>query len=370
MIEKFLLTCAISVTVLSVSAQNSFSGKTDKDNVSAVCNAVAAWQIANHANSRHHQLDWTNGALYRGMVEWGKTSGNKNCIDFVTKIGKNHNWAMWRRPYHADDICVGQAFIELYRMTGNKSMLQPVMERAYYVATHPSKAPLLKTDPIGKDERWSWCDALFMAPPVYAALYDITGDKTYAEYMDSEYRICVDSLYDREEKLFYRDCKRIPLREANGSKQLWGRGNGWVFGGIPLILENLPQNHPTRFYYIELFKEMAPSILRTQDKNGAWHSSLLDPDSYPLPENSCSAFFCYGLAWGIRNGYLTDPAYRTALKKGWASLVAGVHSDGKLGYIQPVGAAPKAVGANATDVYGVGAFLLAGSELYRMDNAK
>ena len=42
-----------------------------------------------------------------------------------------------------------------------------------------------------------------------------------------------------------------------------------------------------------------------------------------------------------------------------------VHADGKLGYIQPVGAAPRAAGFDATDVYGVGACLLAGSELYK-----
>lgn len=85
-------------------------------------------------------------------------------------------------------------------------------------------------------------DALFMAPPVYAALYTITGDKIYLNYMDSEYKECVDSLYDKEDHLFYRDNKRIPLREKNGSKQFWGRGNGWVFAGLPLIIDNLPLN--------------------------------------------------------------------------------------------------------------------------------
>lgn len=52
-----------------------------------------------------------------------------------------------------------------------------------------------------------------------------------------------------------------------------------------------------------------------------------------------------------------------------AIISKAVHSDGKLGYIQPVGAAPKAAGFDATDVYGVGAFLLAGSELYKLSCA-
>ncbi len=351
-------------------AQSGYSGSMDKTDVNRVCNAVAYWQIANHHKVKHNPLDWTNGALYRGMVEWAKTSGNDDFNDFVVNIGRRHGWNMWNRPYHADDITVGQAFIELYRIHGEPQMMRPAMERAFWVASHPSQAPLLKTDPLGKDERWSWCDALFMAPPVYAVLYTMTGERVYLDYMNSEYKVCVDSLYDREAGLFYRDVKRKPLREPNGAKQFWGRGNGWVFGGLPLIISNLPADEPSREYYIDLFRRMAVRLLKLQDADGAWHSSLLDTESYPLPENSASAFFCYGFAWGINNGYLSPDDYKPALERGWGSLVSAVSDEGRLGYIQPVGAAPKATGIEATDVYGVGAFLLAGSEIFLMSSPR
>lgn len=341
------------------------SGEMSLDFIYEICNSVSDWQISNHDRVKHHPLDWTNGALYRGMVEWAKVSGNEKCYKFVYDIGVEHNWNMWNRTYHADDICVGQAFIELYRKYGDKRMLQPVLERAYYVANHPSDAPLLKTNPIGSNERWSWCDALFMAPPVYAALYSITGESVYLDYLDKEFKECVDSLYDKKFKLFYRDNARIKLKEKNGAKQFWGRGNGWVFAGLPLIIDNLPLNCASRDYYISLFVEMAEAVLETQCEGGEWRSSLLDPDSYKMPENSCSAFMCYGLTWGIRNGYLPYRQYGGAVKKAWKSLVNAVHEDGKVGYIQPVGASPKSAGPDSTDVYGVGAFLLAGSELYR-----
>lgn len=366
--KKYVSILAFLTGSVLCSAGNPYSGEIVRKDIQKVCNAVAEWQIEHHKEAKHHQLDWTNGALYRGMTEWGKVSGNQACYDFVQAIGEKYNWNMWDRPYHADDICVGQAFIEMYRKTGERKMLQPTMERAFYIANHPSVAPLLKTDPIGKDERWSWCDALFMAPPVYAALYRITGEKIYLDYMDKEYKACVDSLYDSAEKLFYRDNKRIPLRESNGAKQFWGRGNGWVFGGLPLIIDNLPTETVHRSYYIGLFIEMAESVKRTQCEGGDWRTSLLNPDSYDMPENSCSAFMCYGIAWGIKNGYLTKKAFMPVLTKGWKSLVSAVHKEGKLGYIQPVGAAPKAAGADATDVYGVGAFLLAGSEILKLTN--
>lgn len=347
-------------------AQSPFSGNLKKKDVEKVCHAVAAWQITHQQEVKHHPLDWTNGALYRGLAEWGKTSGNQACYQLILAVGEKYNWNMWDRPYHADDICVGQAFIEMYRKTGDTRMLQPVKERAFYVASHPSDAPLLKTDPVGTNERWSWSDALFMAPPVYAALYQITGERIYLDYMNKEYNACVEALYDKEEHLFYRDNKRIPLREKNGAKQFWGRGNGWVFGGLPLIIDNLPIECADRAYYIHLFVEMAEAVKKVQCSGGDWRTSLLDPASYDMPENSCSAFMCYGIAWGIRNGWLSKRSYLPVLEKGWKSLVKSVHPDGKVGYIQPVGAAPKAAGYDATDVYGVGAFLLAGSEIYKL----
>ena len=337
----------------------------DSVSVMGACNSVADWQIDNISKSGHHELEWTNGVLYKGMTMWGAVSGQEKYLDFVRGIGEKHSWRMYDRPYHADDICVGQAFIDLYRIYGDSRMLQPVLERGFYVSNHPSKAVLSKNDPAGKFERWSWCDALFMAAPVYAALYEMTGEKCYADYLDHEFRVCTDSLYDRSACLYYRDCNRIPLREPNGGKQFWGRGNGWVFAAIPLVLDNLPENHPTRPYYEKIFRDMAGSVIDAQDETGAWHASMLDPHAYPMPENSGSALFCYGLAWGINNGLLEGPAWPEALMKGWNSLQSYILPDGKLGYIQPVGAAPVSVGAESTDVYGVGGFLLAGSELLK-----
>lgn len=356
----------LAATSMSIHAEGKFSGKATPEDIIAVCDTVAGWQMANHHLSRHGKLSWTNGALYVGMFEWAELNDDKEIFSFLKKIGKDNNWAMGRRPYHADDICVGQTFIKMYKKYGDKKMLQPTLERAFYVASHPSKAPLTKADEVGKSERWSWCDALFMAPPVYAALYELTGEKVFIEYMDNEFRECTDSLYDLDEHLYYRDALRIPKREKNGAKQFWARGDGWVFAGIPLILESLPADHPTRPYYEQIFKEMAVSVIKTQDKEGHWHASLLDPESYPDPENSASGFFCYGLGWGIRNGLLDKATYWKPLKKGWKALVEGVHPDGMVGYIQPVGASPQAANENSTDVYGIGAFLLAGSEMLRL----
>ncbi|HEU5071231.1 MAG TPA: hypothetical protein VFV96_12565 [Verrucomicrobiae bacterium] len=46
-----------------------------------------------------------------------------------------------------------------------------------------------------------------------------------------------------------------------------------------------------------------------------------------------------------------------------------MNADGKLTHVQPVGADPKKFDPEHTEVYAVGAFLLAGSEVYQIHQA-
>ena len=109
---------------------------------------------------------------------------------------------------------------------------------------------------------------------------------------------------------------------------------------------------------------MMKRVAGLQDKNGFWHSSLLDVKSYPMPETSSTGFFTYGLAWGINRGLLSSKKYKPVALKAWKALNSAVHPDGKLGWVQPIGADPKSVTADMTEVYGVGAYLMAGSQMY------
>ncbi|MGH7991704.1 MAG: glycoside hydrolase family 88 protein, partial [Limisphaerales bacterium] len=151
------------------------------------------------------------------------------------------------------------------------------------------------------------------------------------------------------------------------------RGNGWVMAGIVRILQYLPMNHPDRPRFEKLFKDMAEKILTCQQPDGLWRASLLDPKNYPAKETSGSGFFTYALAWGVNQGLLDRAKFEPAIQKAWMALVGCVDADGKLTNVQPVGADPKNFAADSTEPYGVGAFLLAGSEIYRMavlENAK
>lgn len=208
-----------------------------------------------------------------------------------------------------------------------------------------------------------WCDALFMAPPVWAGLSEATAQHKYIDYMDHEWSITQHLLYDPEIHLFSRDANYLAKREANGQKVFWSRGNGWVMDGLVRVLSALPPNDPSRERYVALLKQMAGEVAAIQGTDGLWRAGLLDDKSYPLPEVSGSAFFVYSIAWGVNHGCLDAHTYRPLLEKGWKGLLAHVYQDGRLGCIQPVGEAPGHYKPSSSYVFGTGAFLLAGSEL-------
>jgi hypothetical protein len=68
----------------------------------------------------------------------------------------------------------------------------------------------------------------------------------------------------------------------------------------------------------------------------------------------------------VNQGLLDHKSYDPAVRKAWAALVSCVQNDGKLTHVQPIGADPQKFPDDSTEVYGVGAFLLAGSEIHRM----
>jgi unsaturated rhamnogalacturonyl hydrolase len=331
--------------------------------VTQVLSRAADWQLANPG--KYKTTDWTQGALYAGMTAWGLLADDSKYLNAMRAIGEANQWQPGPRPYHADDHCVGQMYLELYSLSREAKMMKGIRSRFEQILDQPADVNL-KFGSKRCQDRWAWCDALFMSPTVWTKLYAVTGEKKYLDFMDREYWATAEYLYDREENLFYRDSRYFELREKNGKKMFWGRGNGWVFAGLAVILQDLPPDFPSRPRYETLFKEMAARLKALQSDDGYWRSSLLDATNYPNPETSGTGFFTYGLAWGINHGYLDRAEFLPAVRKGWQALTGSVQPDGKLIHVQPVGADPKTFSPDHSDVYAVGGFLLAGCEIYKL----
>lgn len=351
--------------------QTSPSGKLNKSTVKAAMKTVADWQLKEPLV--HHLGDWTNAALYAGMVEWAKLSGDSIYFDYLRDKGDKIQWSRLLRTnpdfrYHADDYATGQMFVEMYRIFKEEKMIKSTGQYFDFMLKYPSKRSLKFTWDPGSfpTERWSWCDALFMAPTVWAKMAKLQNREDYRTFMHQEFKYTYDYLYDTKEHLFFRDDRYFDQKEANGAKVFWGRGNGWVIAGLPKIIEELPKDWENRKFYEKLYVEMAKKIASLQDEEGYWRASLLDPASYPNPETSSTGFFTYALAWGVNNGYLSKKKFQPLVLKSWQALVKAVYPDGKLGWVQPVGQDPKEVTQDMTEVYGVGAFLLAGTEVMKM----
>ena len=333
---------------------------------------AADWQLANPG--RWEPTLWTQATFYAGAMALADLSASPRFHDAMMQMGEKAGWRLCdyhRSPYDADDHCVGQIFAELYLRHRDPKMLAPTIARFEYVLAHPKDDNLVYDRMLNPDRRdhWSWCDALFMGPPAWVRLYAATGKQAYLDFAVEKWWKTSDYLYDKEEHLYFRDSTFFARREANGRKIFWGRGNGWVMGGLVRVLQFLPADHPARPRFVRQFQEMAARVQSCQQPDGLWRASLLDPASYPLRETSGSGFFTYALAWGVNQGLLERARFEPAVKKAWLALADCVSPDGRLSHVQPVGGDPRRFDENATEVYGVGAFLLAGSEVYRMVGA-
>ena len=198
-----------------------------KAEIKSIMRKVADWQIANpHPALEHDDLNWPQGALYVGMVDWAELAEKEDNDDtyykWLTRIGRRNCWQPHKRFYHADDIAVSQSFLDLYRKYKDEAMIIPTLARTEWIVNHPSEGSFkLVEGDLKTLERWTWCDALFMAPPVYAKLYMLTGEKKYIKFMNREYKATYDYLFDKEENLFYRDHRYFDMKRWRIADITW-----------------------------------------------------------------------------------------------------------------------------------------------------
>ena len=345
------------------------SPRLDRRDLAKAMKLVADWQLARMPAEA--QVDWTWAALYAGFMAVPEPVAGDKYRQAMMQVGEQLNWQPGPRVMHADDVAVGQMYMEQYFIHKDPKMMDPIRARLDTEMGTPEsewgKTPASWWAPknYATIPLWWWCDALFMAPPVYADMAVATGDKKYLAFMDRQWDATTKLLYDSSKHLYFRDATYLNKHEKNGQPLFWSRGNGWVMGGIVRVLKELPADSPLRPKYVALLKEMAAEMLSIQGKDGLWRPGLLDPDAYPLPEVSGSGFVAYAFAYGVNEKILDRATYWPAVEKAWAGMISHVYADGRLGCIQPVGAAPGAYSETSSYVYGVGAYLLAGSEIYR-----
>ncbi len=363
---RFYLSCLVLILIFNgclskTKRQKSadiYSEKFIIDIMRKACDYQFDIQAKNLATSKKDlNYEWVLGAFYTGVMALYEATNDEKYLDSALKYGESKGWELDKPDTrHADWQCIGQVYLELCMMQKDPRMMQGIKRNIDKQMASPKP---------GREDWW-WCDALYMAPPVHTRLFAATGEKKYLDYLNTMYWDTYDFLFDKDEHLFFRDKNFFNSKTKEGKKVFWSRGNGWVLAGLARLLKYMPADDPSRIKFETLFKEMSNKVAEIQPASGLWGPSLLAYEDYNTIETSGSAFFTFGLAWGINNGLLDRVKFEPVVKKAWRGLVGAITPEGKLGYVQKVAAAPGPVNPEDTREYAVGAFLQAGNEIIKM----
>ena len=331
------------------------------------------WQTNNPAEVRSF---WDNAAYHTGNMEVYKLLQDQQMLDYSIRWAEHNHWmgatetdpTKWKYKNYGEgqdyvlfgdwQICF-QTYIDLYQIENSEFRIERAKEVMGYEAD--SKV----------NDYWWWADALYMVMPVMTKMYRLTGDKKYLDKLYWNILYSDSIMLDSETGLYFRDGKYVypKHKTANGKKDFWARGDGWVLAGLAKVLQDMPQDYVRQPFFVEKYQNLARGVARLQQPEGHWTRSMMDPEQAPGYETSGTAFFCYGLLWGVNNGYLSKKTFAPVIEKAWKYLTeTALQQDGKVGYVQPIGerAIPgQKVDAHSQANFGVGAFLLAACEYYR-----
>ena len=369
--KKTLLTMTMLLAFSAIQAR-----KWTTDEVKDVIRKVNTYWQAN--NSAEVRAFWDNAAYHTGNVEVFKLLQDKKMLDYSIRWAEHNQWkgateadpAKWKYKNYGEgqdyvlfgdwQICF-QTYIDLYHIDHDKD--QNKIARALEVMGYEADSKA--------HDYWWWADALYMVMPVMTKMYQLTGEEKYLQKLYENILYSDSIMLDNETDLYFRDGKYVypKHKTASGKKDFWARGDGWVLAGLAKVLQDMPKDYVHQPFFAEKYVKLARAVAKIQQPQGYWTRSMLDPEHAPGCETSGTAFFCYGLLWGVNNGYLSKKEFAPTIEKAWKYLTeTALQKDGKVGYVQPIGerAIPgQTVDANSQANFGVGAFLLAACEYVR-----
>ena len=354
---------------------------------SAVINTIIRvntyWQTNNKAEVRAF---WDHAAYHTGNMEVvrllkedqkGKMADvRQQFLDYSLRWANHNQWqgatekdtSKWKYKRYGEgqdfvlfgdwQICF-QTYIDLYLLDRQEERIARAKEVMGYIADSQA------------NDYWWWADALYMVMPVMTKMYRLTGDEKYLDKLYENLLFTDSIMLDQETGLYFRDGKYVypQHKSANGLKDFWARGDGWVLAGLAKVLQDMPTSYRHHDFFVKKYQRLAHAVALLQQKEGYWTRSMMDANHAPGPETSGTAFFTYGMLWGVNNGYLNRKDYAPVIRRAWSYLTTtALQPNGRVGYVQPIGerAIPgQTVDANSQANFGVGAFLLAACEYVR-----
>ena len=327
---------------------------------------------------------WTRGVYFEGLYELNAIDPQARNTDYMTRWAQFHAYTPRNGIFtrDADDYCCCQTYLRLY-LDSLETAEPPLFNMHMLIPSVRCAENLIANNAMGD---WTWIDAIQMGLPVLTKLSVIrhsNGEEDASRYAEMGFAmyaytrdVLAGGLLNKNEGLWWRDKDFVPpYREPNGRNCYWSRGNGWVYAALVRAMSDAMESPAVTHFedYKADFLLMTEALLKCQRKDGFWNVSLHDQSHFGGPELTGTALFIYGMAWGVRHGILPPDPYLKLIGKTWKAMVKKcVDKSGRLGYVQGTGKEPKdAQPVTFTtepdfDDFGLGCFLLAASEVYRL----
>lgn len=323
---------------------------------------------------------WTRAVYHEGLSALYGIDPREEYYQYNLKMAEGNHWQPRYGAYtrDADNYACVQTYCDLYRLEPAAYKLRPAIACFDGICNSPDNSD------------WWWIDALQMGMPAFAKLGHLTGETKYWDKMWQMYEYTRNQydggLWNAAEGLWWRDHDfNPPYTTLNGKNCYWSRGNGWVVAAYVRTMDELPMPVETLvkgkkvtddpYHYNDYksdFIAMCKALKAIQRPDGFWNCDLGDPDNFGGPETSGTALFIYGMAWGVRKGYLSAEEFMPTIVLGWNALTSVVQSNGYVGFIQGTGKEPKdsqPVTANGKldfEDFGIGCWLLAATEVFKL----
>ena len=336
---------------------------------------------------------WDDAVLMMGMIEHWRTHGTAAYKSYTENWARANSWELFDdlskdqiNPNWHNRMMAGYAYQRLLQAGSAGATVADVrrnLDDQLALQLAPEQEQLVDYIFPGKTKSsfsWKEVDANFMGLPIWVMMGRQSGKAAYYDRARelNNYQINTMGLRDQATKLWYRDESFKTRTSPSGKKIIWGRGTGWMAGGLAIVLSELPRSRPEYNSYKTQFTDLMAALRTRQRADGFWNMNITDPDHFPAPETSATALITYAMAKGIDLGILDRAAYAPVAAKAWNAMVAtSVASNGYLGFVQGVGLQPVAPthagypdeDLTAESSFGVGAFLLAASAMHKLSTA-
>jgi len=337
------------------------------------------------------------GLLLKGVENVWEATGNgkyfhyiQHIMDrFVREDGTIKDYEM--DGYKLDDLNNGKILLLLYEVTGKEKYWKAATELRKQLNTQPRTA---------EGGFWHksyyphqmWLDGLYMEAPFYAHYAQLADSMQSFNDVAKQFFLMEKNVRDPQTGLLYHGFDESRKQRwadpvTGRSSNFWGRAMGWFGMALVDALDYFPKDHPKHQLLVNILQRYAKAVSQVQDPDsGLWYQVLDKPNRKGnYHEASASNMFIYTLAKGVRKGYLDD-SYLDVARKGYQGVrneLIEVQSDGTLllkntNKVAGLGGDPYRDGSyqyyinaerKTNDVKGIGAFILASTEIERANEA-